>query len=73
MINYKERSKIVVHDKNKWMGYINTRSVTVKNNFKGTNSYVKKLIVTGLIATAATQVYAHDTQAAEKGATDARM
>ncbi|EOG9003645.1 hypothetical protein ACLKNM_001758 [Staphylococcus pseudintermedius] len=32
---------------------------------------LKKLIVTGLIATAATQVYAHDTQAAEKGATDA--
>ncbi|PWZ93914.1 peptidase, partial [Staphylococcus pseudintermedius] len=29
---------------------------------------LKKLVVTGLIATAATQVYAHDTQAAEKGA-----
>ncbi|MEJ7542670.1 hypothetical protein [Staphylococcus intermedius] len=31
---------------------------------------LKKLVVTGLIATAATQVYAHDTQAAEKDATD---
>ncbi|QHW38399.1 peptidase [Staphylococcus ursi] len=32
---------------------------------------LKKLVVTGLIATAATQVYAHDTQAAENDATDA--
>lgn len=31
---------------------------------------LKKLVVTGLIATAATQVYAHDTQAVEKDATD---
>lgn len=32
---------------------------------------LKKIVVTGLIATAATQVYVHDTQAAEKDATDA--
>ncbi|HEC2158208.1 peptidase [Staphylococcus delphini] len=32
---------------------------------------LKKLVVTGLIATVATQVYAHDTQAAEKDAANA--
>ncbi|ARJ50249.1 LPXTG cell wall anchor domain-containing protein [Staphylococcus lutrae] len=32
---------------------------------------LKKLVVTGLIVTAATQVYAHDIQAAEKDAADA--
>ncbi|HHU6751312.1 TPA: peptidase [Staphylococcus pseudintermedius] len=32
---------------------------------------LKKLVVTGLIATATTQVYAHDTQAMEKDAVDA--